>query len=122
MSWTYHIALGEMESPTGEIFKGYSGAAGISQNNPAYCSAENVGPIPQGFWAMGTPYPDPHKGPDVIPLHPDFSTNTHKRSGFLIHGDSIAHPGHASEGCIILDRAARTALIKSADKLLVVIA
>lgn len=121
MSWTWHISLGEMESPTGEIYHGYSGAPGTSLNNPAYCSVANVGPIPQGFWSMGTPRDDAHKGCDVIPLHPDFSTDTHGRSGFLIHGDSIAHPGTASEGCIILDHAARMTLINSAEKLLAVI-
>ena len=30
------------------------------------------------------------------------STETHRRSGFLMHGDSKPHPGSASNGCIVL--------------------
>jgi hypothetical protein len=39
----------------------------------------------------------------------------HGRTRFLIHGDSIRHPGNASEGCIVLDRAARQAIATSGD-------
>lgn len=105
----------------GQIFLGYSGADGVWKNSPALTMHHNLGPIPVGQWSMGTPYDDPHKGRDVIPLFPDFGTETYGRRGFLIHGDSIAHPGHASDGCIILDHAARLELIKSVDKLLVVV-
>ena len=41
--------------------------------------------------------------------------NAHGRTHFLIHGDSIAHPGDASEGCIALSHAARQAIAISGD-------
>lgn len=37
------------------------------------------------------------------------------RSGFLIHGDSIAHTGQASHGCIILPRSVREQIAASGD-------
>ncbi len=43
------------------------------------------------------------------------------RSGFLIHGDSVSHPGEASEGCIILDRNVRETIANDDDKYLVVV-
>jgi hypothetical protein len=44
------------------------------------------------------------------------------RDGFLMHGDSIEHPGCASEGCIIVGRAVREAVSESDDKSLEVVA
>jgi hypothetical protein len=38
----------------------------------------------------------------------------------LIHGDSISHPGDASDGCIIFSRAEREAIVKTGLKLLFV--
>lgn len=43
------------------------------------------------------------------------------RSHFLIHGDSVSHPGGASEGCIILNRTARQTIASSGDNELEVI-
>jgi hypothetical protein len=44
------------------------------------------------------------------------------RSGFLIHGDSKAHPGKrvASEGCIILAPHLRKVILHSEDRELIV--
>jgi hypothetical protein len=42
------------------------------------------------------------------------------RSGFLIHGDSFSHPGDASDGCIILSRPEREAIVRTGIKLLYV--
>jgi Protein of unknown function (DUF2778) len=53
-------------------------------------------------------------------LTPDPSNDMCGRSGFLIHGDSVSHPGDASDGCIILSRAEREAIVKSGIKLLCV--
>jgi len=44
------------------------------------------------------------------------------RSAFLIHGDSIAAPGTASHGCIILARPDRERIAESGVKQLVVVA
>ena len=45
----------------------------------------------------------------------------HGRTAFLIHGDSIKHPGDASEGCIILGPHIRTRIAASGDTVLNVI-
>ena len=39
-----------------------------------------------------------------MPLIPSPTNEMFGRSEFLIHGDSLEHPGAASEGCIILPR------------------
>jgi hypothetical protein len=44
------------------------------------------------------------------------------RDGFLIHGDSVEHPGTASHGCIIMSRAIREAIAQSDDHELNVVA
>jgi hypothetical protein len=48
-------------------------------------------------------------------LTPILQTKTYGRSGFLIHGDSIQHPGEASEGCIIMPPDARHRIWASGD-------
>ena len=45
----------------------------------------------------------------------------HGRTEFLIHGDSKAKPGTASQGCIILDAATRKAIAESGVGLLEVV-
>jgi hypothetical protein len=44
------------------------------------------------------------------------------RTGFLIHGDSLQHPGRASNGCIILPRPIRDRIAASGDDQLTVVA
>jgi len=48
----------------------------------------------------------------LIAVNPD---STFGRDGFLIHGDSVRHPGDASEGCIILPRRFRERIWTSED-------
>jgi len=43
------------------------------------------------------------------------------RSDFSIHGDSVAHPGHASWGCIVMPPDPRSVIIKSPDRTLEVV-
>lgn len=54
------------------------------------------------------------KGPVVMRLTPVGHT-PHGRAGFLIHGESRANPGNASEGCIILGRTTRESISASHD-------
>jgi hypothetical protein len=54
-------------------------------------------------------------------LTPDLSNAMFGRSEFLCHGDSIEHPGAASEGCIITPRVVRHLLWSSGDHELTVI-
>lgn len=95
---------------------GYSGA-GIGKNNPAMQNVEDVGPIPQGEWMIvGEPFDTTTHGPYVLRLEPKAGTETFGRDGFLIHGDSIEHPGTASKGCIILPRIMRQTIWSSGEK------
>jgi len=76
------------------------------------------GPIPRGRYTIGAvEFADvdgPH-GPFVLPLTPAAANEMFGRTGFLIHGDSIEHPGFASRGCIILARPTREAIAQSGD-------
>ena len=109
---------------TGELFvgndrlpliQGYSGADKY-KNDPLSQAVHNKGPIPQGEWGIvGPPVDTATHGPNVLHLYPKPGTETYGRSGFLIHGDSIAHPGEASEGCIVLPSSVRIYIWKAGD-------
>lgn len=108
-------------SGNGLQFTGYSGFK-EGKNNPSLQDRPSVGPIPQGRWIIqGPPFDTSTHGPFVMRLLPEEGTNTFGRSGFLIHGDSIIHPGMASLGCIILPRTIREAVWHSEDRDLIVI-
>ena len=76
--------------------------------------------MPAGALQIGPPKDDNHVGPFALPLTPMPGTDTFGRFAFLIHGDSIVHPGTASEGCIILLRDARNQIAASGDQELIV--
>ncbi len=86
------------------------------KNNPAMQDRPNVGPIPQGRYGVGDPRDSAQVGPYALPLDPLPGTTTFGRSAFMIHGDSIVHPGMASHGCIILLRDARHKIAESGDR------
>jgi hypothetical protein len=94
--------------------RGYSGN-GVGKNNPNWQKIKDEGPIPQGTYTIGDPVEGTDHGPYALPLIPDPSNEMYGRSGFLIHGDEIDHPGCASRGCIILPRFARERIIESGD-------
>lgn len=113
--WQYH-------QKTGQIYRngvlqgfGYSGHD-AGKNKPEAEALRAVGPIPRGKWLIEK-WLDKHpsKGPIVAVLKP-VGHDAHGRSGFLIHGDSIATPGAASLGCIILSRHLRELMMESGDK------
>jgi hypothetical protein len=58
----------------------------------------------------------------VLPLTPDPSNEMHGRAGFLIHGDSTAHMGYASEGCLVFQRSVREKVWVAGDHKLSVVA
>ncbi len=100
---------------------GYSGK-GAGKNNPLLQEIHNVGPIPEGTYTIGVPHDSHTHGPFAIPLIPDGANEMFGRAGFLIHGDSIEHPGAASEGCIIMPRSVRERIMSSGETTLEVIA
>jgi len=118
--WTWDQSAGLLMR-AGKSWRGYSGA-GRGKNNPVMEAAVGVGPIPQGRWTIRGQHDSANTGPCTLVLTPDHGTQTFGRSEFRIHGDSIAHPGTASHGCIILPRAVRDAIWASGDRALQVIA
>ena len=121
-TWTYSQKTGELQQDAKHVSTGYSGAH-EGKNNPAMENVPNVGPIPHGDWTIiGPPVDSKDHGPYVLKLHPAPSTETHGRSGFLMHGDSKEHPGSASHGCVILPRTVREEVWQSGDRDLEVVA
>lgn len=103
---TYEQSTGLLRSGDGRVLaQCYSGYQN-GKNNPAMQNVIGVGPVPQGGYtltgpeAAGPGETSPH-GPYVIRLVPDPENEMYDRAGFLIHGDSIQHPGTASHGCVI---------------------
>lgn len=103
---TYEQSTGLWKSGDGRVLaECYSGYQ-IGKNNPAAQDKVGVGPVPQGWYTLAGPEhagpgeTSPH-GPYVIRLVPDPENEMWGRGGFLVHGDSIQHPGTASHGCII---------------------
>lgn len=118
--WTFVQDTGELLRDNLHIDMGYSGK-GSGKNNPDAQTVPDMGPIPCGDWEIcGPPYETTHHGPYVLRLEPQ-NVITFGRSGFLIHGDSLEHPGEASEGCIILPRGTRNRIWQSGDTMLEVI-
>lgn len=112
---TYSISTGVMQRDDGvRMGTGYSGQPEC-KNDPAACSIKNKGPIPPGLYTIEAPRDSEGHGPYVLPLTPDPSNEMHGRDAFLIHGDSVKHPGTASQGCIILGRAVREAVWETAS-------
>lgn len=122
MSWQFKQSTGKLTQngePAATAYSGY----GVGTNNPALQNTPNVGPIPQGTWYIGgPPVTTAEHGPYVLHLTPAHGTNTFGRSGFLIHGDSVQHPGDASRGCVIVPHNIRESIWLSGDHTLEVIA
>lgn len=126
MTWLYEQATGHLYESDGQLIgTGYSGGncgkTPEGKNNPAMQKIPNVGPIPRGFYRIGTPQDTITHGPYVLHLDPMPTNEMFGRSGFLMHGDSVVHPGIASEGCIIMDRDVRGRVWVSQDQWLQVI-
>src|SRR5436305_15310341 len=118
--WIYNQSDGTLTHDGAPAGEGYSGFE-EGKSNSAMQSVHDVGPIPQGLYQIGPPHDTPTHGPHVMALTPAAGTNTFGRDGFLIHGDSIANPGAASHGCIILPRTIRDEIAASGDHQLQVV-
>jgi hypothetical protein len=120
MPWRYSQTTGVI-ARDGTVLTptAYSGD-GPGKNNPAAQSRANIGPIPVGTWRISAPFPRPHSRRYTLRLTPQSGTTTFGRSGFMIHGDSKEHTGHASNGCIITSAHNRQVIWSSGDHMLVV--
>lgn len=103
---TYFQGTGQLRTASLGLGIGYSGN-GDGKNNHASQTIKNVGPCPVGFYFIQPPRDTETHGPFVLPLVPDPDNEMFGRSGFLIHGDSVSHPGRASDGCLIFSRVLR---------------
>ena len=74
---------------------------GEGRGDPSMVKVSEVGPIPPGVYRIRGAERHPTAGNWVMRLEPLPGTETFGRSGFLIHGDSIARPGTGSKGCIV---------------------
>lgn len=106
MNYKYEQESGRFFLGPNLIDVGYSGK-GEGKNNPELENEHNIGPIPVGWYTIDGPFDSPTKGPLMFRLTPDSENEMYGRDSFEIHGDSITHPGEASDGCIILDKNAR---------------
>lgn len=102
----YCISGGELIHYGKIIAHGYSGAVDC-KNDPLSTHIPKHGPIPAGAWFIGPETASLDHGPLAMHLVPLPGTETYGRNAFMIHGDSIAHPGKASEGCVIFDMKTR---------------
>lgn len=119
--WTYKQASGWFGDASGEIIAtGYSGF-GSGKNNPVMQHVHDIGPIPVGEYEISPPCSTETHGPCVLKLTPKDGNEMFGRGGFLIHGDSLASPGTASHGCIILPRTVRERIAASDDNQLRVV-
>jgi hypothetical protein len=112
--WKWDQSAGELSRVGKIVSRGYSGL-GRGKNNPALQAAVGVGPIPAGRWKITERYDSANVGPYALKLEP-VGHDALGRSAFRIHGDSIANPGTASHGCIILPRAVRELIWTSGDR------
>jgi len=121
LNWTYQQSTGKVLDPNGVVIGyGYSGK-GKYKNDPEAQAIHDQGPIPEGYYTIDSPRDTVTHGPFVLPLLPFEQNQMFGRSGFLIHGDSVVHPGTASQGCIIAARYIREDIAKSPIKVLAVV-
>jgi RHS repeat-associated protein len=122
---TYSQATGHLkcvDSKTGDVVadgNGYSGN-GAGKNNPDLQDVPFVGPIPRGDYGIGGTWNSPNTGPISIVLVylgglEPFPANRSKDM-MRIHGDSLKHPGNASQGCIVIDPDTRKKISKGCGR------
>lgn len=118
--WIYQQSSGKIFYNNLLISIGYSGY-NEGKNNHLAQHIKSVGPCPVGLYTISNAYDDPKHGPISFRLEPDIFNEMFDRDGFMIHPDSIEHPGMASEGCICQNKNTRIMIKNSKDKKLVVI-
>lgn len=119
--WRYSQSTGELFDNTAKLLDtGYSGR-GDAKNDPEKQCMVDSGPIPRGYYTILDATDDTELGPLAIPLSPDKGNDMCGRAGFYIHGDKASDPGNASQGCIVIGRAARRMIASSSDRRLQVV-
>jgi hypothetical protein len=115
--WKYVQSTGDIYRNDVYVDTGYSGS-GAGRNNPSQECVIEVGPIPAGYYTIGSEVEKPT--PVTLPLSADDPNYCNPpRSGFLIHGDNQS--GNASTGCVVLKRSTRETIRDSGDSRLRVV-
>ena len=133
-NWQLHenappVITGESSVHVG---KGYSGGNDghnpEGRDNPKFALTPSVGPIPKGFWSIGSSQHGPHGkhqswASPHMHLTPLNGVMLGKRGpkDFWIHGDNDRRNHSGSEGCVVLDRPYRTTIDRSGISLLHVV-
>lgn len=134
--WSYKQATGQIQDFKGFRFGCSYAGHGEGKNNPVLqyvrggcrwdadkklwvpvdgLTSDDFGPLPCGIYTMQEPVDTEKHGPFVLWLTPGIGNEMFGRSEFGIHGDSIEHPGLASEGCICSPRTIREVMWRSND-------
>lgn len=120
--WYYLQASGELLRTTAIVVgTGYAGH-GEGKNNPGLQHVANVGPLPCGDYLIEEAHDSLMHGPLCFRLTPDPLNDMFGRDHMMIHGDSIEHPGEASQGCVVMARHIRDFINTSVDRRLRVLA
>ena len=120
MAWIFNSRTGIMRHTSlPHQFQGYAGT-GAGRNNPDMEFVPNTGPLPRApsGYRIYPPKDSPRTGPFTLGLEPVVQSELNGRFAFRIHGDNAQND--ASNGCIILNRTARTTIWLSQDRDLVV--
>lgn len=121
--WIFNQDNGSVVNDNPKItshFTGYAGH-GEGKNNPEMQDVRDVGPIPCGMFSIMPPHDSTKTGSYSMVLVPDVDDHLFGRGDFRIHGDSLQHPGEASDGCLILRLHDRRLLWQAGDRRLKVI-
>lgn len=96
MTWKCSQSLGRLARDGSQLVRQGCSGNGIGKNDPPMRDAMDAGPIPVGDWPIESPFHHPHAGNHTMRLRPSPMTETCGHTGFVMHGDSAAHPVRAS--------------------------
>ena len=120
MPWVYKVSVHIFYlNGTYQFDALYSGRPGFANDSANECVSMK-GPLPRGTYTIGPAFYHHKTRAMTMRLTPFIENQMCGRDGFMIHGNSAAHPLSASDGCIILDMRYRKEINDSADKILVV--
>lgn len=120
MPWTHSQSIGQLSHDGSSVGQGCSGH-GPGRNNSDMETVHGVGPTPRGSYQIGSPHHSRNTGNYSMNLDPQAGTNTWGRTLLRMHGDNRAHPGEASDGCVILPLQTRQSIWSSGDHVLQVV-
>ena len=113
--FTFSQSSGMFNQDGALVGVGYAGF-GYGKRNPAAQATRGIGPLPVGMYTIGSAETHPRLGPLTMRLTPDATNEMFGRDMFFIHGENPEHPGESSDGCIVLDRDARTEVMIAVAK------